>query len=311
MQPRITFPVGLSDENTWTAPQTIFVYITPVKEFALNVEAVEPESTSDLSTIDIKGSVFQLGTNESSTKNYAGTWIASLNIASFNNLNRKYMSRMIAGRFNALNASNGNVNEMNAIVAELTSGENGSATTLGRAIVVPACAITNGGDSISTFVGLDIEDQTAATDSNIALRTGKGIVNFGDSVYFSPSAGLNFGSTTLMNYQQGTWTPFFTNLTIVNGTGAVTITGSFTRIGNVVLWQAAITTTGTATTSSTAGVTFINNLPFNALVINNCQASNGTSFLGLGTGHVVGIKAYPPSWAATGNTIVITGTITL
>lgn len=100
------------------------------------------------------------------------------------------------------------------------------------------------------------------------------------------------------------WTPVAANLTVV---GAATLTGSYTRVGNVVSFVITITTTGT--TASTAGTTTIT-LPLTAAENGVCQAVEATAVNSLGNGIVVANTAtlYPPSWVATGNDIIISGT---
>jgi len=100
------------------------------------------------------------------------------------------------------------------------------------------------------------------------------------------------------------WTPVATNLTVV---GAATLTGSYTRVGNVVQFTITVTTTGT--TAATAGVTTIT-LPVTAADNAGCQAVEATAITSLGNGLVAAntLTLYPPSWAATANAVVITGT---
>jgi hypothetical protein len=70
------------------------------------------------------------------------------------------------------------------------------------------------------------------------------------------------GSTYIFQDSPSTWTPTFTGLTVVPGTGAVTITGTIQVIGKMAFVGVAISNTGTCTTSSGGpGTTYINNLP--------------------------------------------------
>jgi hypothetical protein len=78
--------------------------------------------------------------------------------------------------------------------------------------------------------------------------------------------GINFTANTaaagmtsqLLNwYEEGTWTPTFTSLTVV---GTPTYTARYTRIGNTVTVCIKITSTGS--TTSTYGGTTLDNLPF-------------------------------------------------
>lgn len=104
------------------------------------------------------------------------------------------------------------------------------------------------------------------------------------------------------------WTPAFTGLTVVNGTGGVTITGSFVIIGKMIKWRVKIATTGTATTASTASTTFINNLPFLVLQNGSLRAISGTVTQG-GVGLVAegGTNGYTPTWTAYNGTFTVEG----
>jgi hypothetical protein len=103
-----------------------------------------------------------------------------------------------------------------------------------------------------------------------------------------------------------TWTPAWTGLTVVNGTGGVTHTGSYKVIGKRIKGQAQIAVTGTATTASTAATTFINNLPWQPVRNDACLAISGTVTNG-GVGFVQsgGQNCFTPTWAAYNGTMVI------
>ena len=114
--------------------------------------------------------------------------------------------------------------------------------------------------------------------------------------------------TAVTNSVQGTWTPTFTNLTVVNGTGAATYAGRYSRIGRTIFYTVKISCSGTATTESTAGTTYCN-LPVAAAQDDTVTTSNKTTLLGIGTGLLdsTNDRCYPSSWTATGNTIMISG----
>lgn len=103
-----------------------------------------------------------------------------------------------------------------------------------------------------------------------------------------------------------TWTPSFTGLNVVNGTGGVTISGSFVIIGKMIKGRVSIATTGTATTASTGSTTFINNLPFTALQNDTLQAVSGTVTQG-GIGLVAqsSTNGYTPTWSAYNGTFTV------
>jgi|JI10StandDraft_1071094.scaffolds.fasta_scaffold28310_4 hypothetical protein len=118
----------------------------------------------------------------------------------------------------------------------------------------------------------------------------------------------NTEHTALTNSTQGTWTPTFTNLTVVPGTGAASYAGRYSRIGRTVFFTVKISCTGTATTAATAGTTYCD-LPIAASQDDSVTTVNKTTLLGIGTGVLdsTNDRCYPSSWTATGNTIIISG----
>ena len=117
----------------------------------------------------------------------------------------------------------------------------------------------------------------------------------------------------LINSTQGTWTPTFTNLTVVNGTGGAVYAGRYSRIGRTVFYTVTITCTGTATTKSTANSTYFD-LPISAVYDDvvftansvtrqgNHGGSSETGYLEASTD-----RGYTPDWGATGNKMIISG----
>lgn len=130
-------------------------------------------------------------------------------------------------------------------------------------------------------------------------------------VKFPATQNASSNANTLDDYEEGTWTPSFTSLSVVAGGGSVTYTGKYTKIGNTVYWNARINATGGATTASTAGTTFITNMPFdiNASFDSNCVAcTTGTvTSLGIGVGGPGADNMFTPTWAATTESILISG----
>lgn len=115
-------------------------------------------------------------------------------------------------------------------------------------------------------------------------------------------------SSALINSTQNTWTPTFTNLTVVPGTGGATYAGRYSRLGRTVFYTVTITCTGTATTASTAGSTYCT-LPIGASYDDTVTIANAATGLGLGTGYLdsTNDRCYPGTWGATGNKIIISG----
>jgi hypothetical protein len=118
--------------------------------------------------------------------------------------------------------------------------------------------------------------------------------------------------TALASSVNGTWTPTFTNLTVVNGTGGATYTGRYSRIGRTVFYTINIVCTGTATTAAT-GTTYCT-IPIAASyddIVHHKLIPGGGP--GGGGNHDTGYldstndRCYPSSWTATDNTIIISG----
>ena len=114
--------------------------------------------------------------------------------------------------------------------------------------------------------------------------------------------------TALTGSTQGTWTPTFTNLTVVNGTGGATYSGRYSRIGRTVFYTIKIVCTGTATTASVAGTTYCT-LPIAATQDDTVDVADATTRLSVGSGYLdsTNDRCYPATWTATGNTIIISG----
>lgn len=105
-----------------------------------------------------------------------------------------------------------------------------------------------------------------------------------------------------INYSSGTWVPAFTNLTVV---GTPTYTGRYTRIGKIVHF--VVTITATTSTASTAGSTYLNNLPIAAAYASVCVACENT-VVDRGNGYIdASNKVYLPTWAASAYVITVSG----
>jgi hypothetical protein len=79
----------------------------------------------------------------------------------------------------------------------------------------------------------------------------------------SGTGGIQFNGDTaaanaLDDYEEGSWTPIFVNLTV---TGSVTYSGVYTKIGRQVFFQAFVTR-NSGDIGSVSSSTYINNLPF-------------------------------------------------
>jgi len=116
---------------------------------------------------------------------------------------------------------------------------------------------------------------------------------------------IQFGSgTVLSSYEEGTWTPAFTSLTVV---GTATFVGTYTKVGRLLYWKAKVSTTGT--TASVAGTTFINNLPFALGPDRPTFIAQVADFVGCNAvGWVASqTQARTPTWSANANDIYLSG----
>jgi hypothetical protein len=113
---------------------------------------------------------------------------------------------------------------------------------------------------------------------------------------------ISFGGTPLRNYQENTWTPTFTGLTVV---GTPTYTGTYTRIGRVVFFTLRIQAT-TSTASSGGGGAYFN-LPFVPATNSTMQAITGGGAT-LPNGFILGGNGngFLPAWSANAD-ITISG----
>lgn len=96
--------------------------------------------------------------------------------------------------------------------------------------------------------------------------------------------------------------------TIVNGTGAVTVAGTYRRLGGEVLYNIRISTTGTATIASVANTSNISGLPYATSAYASCPIVDDV-VVSLGNGLIVNSdsKIFTPVWAANANEILISG----
>jgi hypothetical protein len=133
--------------------------------------------------------------------------------------------------------------------------------------------------------------------------------------YFVDGGGNNvmeLNDFQYVNYfNTGSWTPTFTSLTVVNGTGGATYSGTWIKTGTRVLFTVKITITGTCTTASTAGVTRFD-LPVIATEDGTCLVSNtGLTVSGNGFISAASQASFVPTWSATNTNIIITGVYTV
>ena len=156
------------------------------------------------------------------------------------------------------------------------------------------------GGTTSTGTGANVLGTTPSFTSTIGV---------GGATASASGAGITFPATqsassdvnTLDDYEEGTWTPTFVNLTVV---GSPTYAGVYTKIGRLVYVQISIS--GATSTASTANSTYCNNLPFTAVGLAVGAATNG-SVANYGVVYIGGLNLYPPTWSATSSQIGISG----
>jgi hypothetical protein len=182
---------------------------------------------------------------------------------------------------------------------------------------VDASVAVFGGDAYAGVVGT-----TGSTSLGLATA---GVTKFkvdagGNLIPTTAAKGVNFTANTpaagmtsqLLNwYEEGTFTPNFTGLTVV---GTPTYTGRYTRVGRVVYFSVRIQST--TTTASTVGVTVMTGFPFVIATGENTVLSainNGTlATLPNGAVSISGgsTTAYLPTWSATAD-VVLSGFYTV
>jgi hypothetical protein len=153
---------------------------------------------------------------------------------------------------------------------------------------------------IINFAGSNITDIALREHNNLQGIQGGAS---GEKYHLSAAEQAALGGST-----QGTWTPTFTSLTVVNGTGGATYSGRYSRIGRTIFYTVKIVCTGTATTAAVAGTTYCD-LPVVASQDDAVATVNATTRLSVGNGYLdaTNDRCYPAGWTATGNTIIISG----
>jgi hypothetical protein len=199
-----------------------------------------------------------------------------------------------------------NINPANAVV-------NISPTGTGTVAISPAGALTINPTAASTINNTSIGATTASTGrfTSVTATTGNVVIGTsGQGVDFAATPGTGT-SELLADYEEGTWTPSFTSLTVV---GTPTYTGRYTKIGRAVFWSVRIQ--ATTSTSSTVGVTIMQSFPF-VIAIGENTVLSAINFATLGTlpNGAVSISggsttAYLPTWSAVAD-VVLSGFYTV
>lgn len=147
---------------------------------------------------------------------------------------------------------------------------------------------------------LDAVTITTTGNSYVNGFTDKGTQYVGNGLKFPATQISQTNANTLDDYAEGTWTPVFTNLTVV---GDLTVTGKYIKIGRLV--YAEMVVQSTTTTASTAGTTY-STLPFPQDSNSTCTAVNYSTKASYGVG-AVGLgddRCYTPTWPAVQDVVV-------
>jgi hypothetical protein len=92
-----------------------------------------------------------------------------------------------------------------------------------------------------------------------------------------PNLSVNVSSAG--DYSSGSWTPVLNSFTIVNGTGSVTTSGTYVKIGHLVFANAIATVSGTATIAAVGSTSNVTGFPYTPVA-----SVAGTFTIGLGAG---------------------------
>jgi len=202
-----------------------------------------------------------------------------------------------------------------------TTGTNSSSNTIG--FQMTGAANQDYRFAIPGVADWRLRGNYASGNFDVVLNgTVLGGFTLGGNFHFSGNAtvdtagkGINFTANTpasgmtsqLLNwYEEGTWTPSPTNLTVV---GTPTYTGKYTRIGRQVTCIACIDST--TSTAATAGSTSFSGLPFTAVAVAGNNAGNGVvidsnTVTKVGAGYVYtgNNRFYVSGWLATANIVM-------
>lgn len=272
-------------------------------------------------------------TNAIGALNYKGTWNASTNtpaLVSGAGTKGDYYQVSVAGSTTLDGISNWGVGDVAAFNGTTWQRIEGGADLNGVNLSVSGTS-TLSGLTASTALALDSSKNvvsvantgtgnnvlatspsiaTPTLTGNVQMSTGNLVVGTsGKGIDFSAAAHASGMTSELLNdYEEGTWTPIAgPGLTIVNGTGGVNFSGTYTKVGRIVTLQATLECTGTATIASSGGIaTQLQGLPFvmnQGAALNLINLQNYIS--GNGLVHAGG-NVFLPSWTAANSIFYIT-----
>ena len=181
---------------------------------------------------------------------------------------------------------------------------------------------TAGITAFNNITGYTASGATGTTSTNLVFSTSPSIItptlvgdatlSTGNLVVGTSGKGIDFSATPgtgtselLDDYEEGTFTPTFTGLTLGNGT----ISGTYSKVGNIVTVEMAVN--WGSTTSATA-ITGVTGLPFALMTAaNNTYAVCNTSYLKQGVGWYFGGSTANFGSTALNNVIAGAGTALL
>ena len=186
----------------------------------------------------------------------------------------------------------------------VTFATTASATTFIGALTGTASGNLVNGGALGTPSSGTVTNLTGTASININGTVGATTANTGAFTTITATS-IKFGSGTVLDaYEEGTWTPSPTNLTVV---GTPTYTGKYTRIGRQIFIQ--FTVKSTTSTASTANSTYFSGLPFTVAFGSTVSAVGNASVSNLGIGLIDGSNViYTPTWTSGANqTITLSG----
>jgi hypothetical protein len=118
----------------------------------------------------------------------------------------------------------------------------------------------------------------------------------GTGITFPATQSASTNANTLDDYEEGTWTPSFTGLTVV---GTPTYTGTYVKVGRMVALNLEIAST-TSTSSAGGGSTTFTGMPFAPNSSGGAVpfVNNNNTSLGNGLNLASSATMYCPAWAA-------------
>jgi len=157
--------------------------------------------------------------------------------------------------------------------------------------------------NIGIGTGVTPGEALEVSSGNVKLNNGNVVMGTsGKGIDFSATANSSGTMTSelLNDYEEGTWTPVATNLTVV---GSVTYTGKYTKIGRVVYINLKVL--ASTSSSSVANSTEFSGLPFAPADTAPVTAANANTVASLGAGIMdTNSKLYPPTWTSVANAVL-------